>query len=108
MNESVRKILNFFGTPVTVNEGAENEFYSVEEAYDQSSISYYWVMVTPPRDPEARFTVKTYDISPHIGFPDTQLVGEADLEEAVMKAFKLVNWNFPTRPENVQEWSDLG
>jgi hypothetical protein len=103
--KELKEALNFYGTPTIVKRDGK-KVHTVEEAIDWC---YNWVEVLEV-EPEGDFLVLTHTSEPHLwpyGGEVSEFVPARGLNAALCRAFERVRWSFPTRPKNIQEWSDV-
>lgn len=101
--KELKEALNFYGTPTTIERDGK-KVYTVEEAVDWC---YNWVEVLESGED---LLVLTHTSEPHLwahGGEVSEFVTAEGLKDALYRAFERVMWSFPTRPKNVQEWSDV-
>ena len=102
--KELKDALNFYGTPKTFDRDGKKG-HTVEEAEDWG---YNWVEII--ESPDGKLIVLTHLTEPHLwadGGEVMETVNAEGLKDALYRAFKEVSWSFPTRPQNVQEWSDV-
>jgi hypothetical protein len=109
----IMEILDFYGEPKVARMENGDQVFTVESAehtvnYGGGDVTYYWVSIKRGRPTsEHMYDVVAFTSPPHIpGALHIESVRHGELEWAVKKAFKMVAWNFPKRPQNVQEWSE--
>ena len=101
-------IFDFYGTYKTYERNGV-KVHTIEEAEDEfmKGASYNWVEVEEHGE---NYKVLTHHTAPHLWGFGGQIVEEtkkANLSLAVNRAFRRVRWAFPTRPNNIQAWSDI-